>query len=200
MPPKHKHDPDTPMHALNQATVAKNVQCFGALVSRNVDRIDYLVEGMGGMGNQTKWLREHYRPKKHVAYEIDDICVDALKEIPKVQVKKASFFDSLIDLPRDIEKYEDSLLVFDYNSCTAAPHNWRVMEPVFNMGFKWLVAPDLSRGKLHLNFRSYGFKERPTGYDEYLKAFNKLTSTTKMKIVDHEPTPRAITYILWKRA
>jgi len=195
MAKSREYKADTPMTKLLQKHVPHNVAAFGRLLSNFVREPKAIYEGFGGLGNQTKWLREHYDCFLHNVWEIDDECIRILKEIKGIRVSKGDFFE----VTKNIKPHKDSLVCVDYNNFTMNPDNVARLAPIFNTGYRWLIGPDLARGKLHLNWeRTY--KISKCDYDVYIEEFSKRTEDNfGMKIIGYEKAPRSITYVLWEK-
>ena len=184
---------DTPMTKLLQKHVPLNVEAFGRLLDRFVDKPSAIYEGFGGLGNQTKWLLNRYKCDKHLVWDTDEDCCEVLREIDGIEVFQADFFEQHIEPP------DNSLVCVDYNNFTMNPNNVKVLAPICKTGYKWLIGPDLARGKLHLNWdRTY--KMERCDYDLYIEEFSKRTvDQFGMKILGYEKAPRSITYVLWEK-
>ena len=115
------------------------------------------------------------------------------EQFSAIEVFQADFFEQHIDPP------DDSLVCVDYNNFTMNPTNMKRLAPIFETGYRWLIGPDLARGKLHLNWeRTYHIEE--CDYDVYIKEFSKRTKEQfGMKIKGYVKAPRSITYVLWEK-
>jgi len=56
---KREYKADTPMTKLLQRHVPKNVEAFGKLLTMSGVKPKAIYEGFGGLGHQTKWLRDN---------------------------------------------------------------------------------------------------------------------------------------------
>lgn len=193
---KREYKADTPMTKLLQRHVPKNVEAFGKLLTMSGVKPKVIYEGFGGLGHQTKWLVDNLSSdcKKHLVWDTDEECCEILKaKFPNIEVFQADFFEQHINPP------QDSLVCVDYNNFTMNPTNIKRLAPIFNTGYRWLIGPDLARGKLHLNWeRTYHIEE--CDYDVYIKEFSKRTKEQfGMKIKGYVKAPRSITYVLWEK-
>jgi hypothetical protein len=195
MAKSREYKADTPMTKLLQKHVPDNVAAFGRLLERYVREVDHIYEGFGGLGNQTRWLKERYACYDHEVWDTDDDCVSALRDINGIRVHKGDFFEATLS----IKPTPKSLVCVDYNNFTMNPDNVKRLAPIFETGYKWLIGPDLARGKLHLNWdRTY--KMERCDYDDYVKEFSRRTEEQfGMKALGYEKAPRSITYILWEK-
>lgn len=197
MSKSREYKADTPMTKLLQKHVPLNVEAFGRLLERHVNEVDHIYEGFGGLGNQTEWLVNQYDPVKHQIWDTDSECVNVLHhrfdKIPYIEIFQADFFEQHITPP------DNSLVCVDYNNFTMNPDNVKRLSSIFESGYRWLIGPDLARGKLHLNWdRTY--KIAKCDYDLYIEEFSKRTvDQFGMKILGYEKAPRSITYVLWEK-
>lgn len=185
----------TPMTKLLQRHVPLNVEAFGRLLGRYVDSPHAIYEGFGGLGNQTRWLRGHYKCPRHKVWDLDEECCNILRQIPGITVAQGDFFE----LQDQIKPLPNSLVCVDYNNFTMNPTNMKRLACIFKNDYKWLIGPDLARGKLHLNWeRTYHIEK--CDYDTYIAEFSRRTEASfGMKILGYEKAPRSITYVLWER-
>lgn len=186
------------MREANQAYVARNVEAFRSLLTLSKVQPSQIVECFGGMGNQTRCLRDLYPLAKHTVFEIDAECCKAIRKVAKGKagITQGDFF-KLGKRP----VCEDSLLVFDSNVFSLAEANWQRIKLAFGLGYRWVIGTDHARGKLHLNYKSYGLSYASRNhYPSYLELFEEKTrEEVGYQIVRAVKAPKSLTYILWEK-
>lgn len=177
----------TPFTQQNSKNLTGNLQAFGQLFA-SVDEPKQIVEAMGGTGQQSRVLREHWQCE-HLVWERDLSCCEVLFGIDGLRVYSEEF-----PLTRRWKKH--TLLVLDFNLFTLK-HAYK-LTPYFISGAGQVIFTDVARGKLHLHPQAYGLA-KPT-WAAYCVKLKQWCNSVGLELLASTQAPRSITYFLAKRS
>lgn len=179
---------ETPYRTMNMVTVAGNLAAFRRAAARA--RIPHeVVEAMGGIGNQSRVLRELFPHAMHYAWDIDEGCYEQLRQVPGVFAQHARF-------PFTWPMAPSTLLVLDINTFTI--RNAEGLRPYLELQAGQAILTDTARGKLHVNWdRSYKLADGQ--WETYVAAVAAWLLRLGWRIIHEEKAPRSLTYFLLER-
>lgn len=180
------YDALTPFVDQGLSRLTDNNAAFGRALGFIPGRPRRVVEAFGGIGSQSRVIRERWPRVQHVAYERDARCFEMLAEVPGVAAVHSDY-----PVP---ELGAGVLLVADCNNFTLAPARWADFRAVVETGAEWLVLTDIARGKLHLNFRAYGL-DAPD-YPSYVAEIGRRT---RRSVLGWVAAPKSLSYITLRR-
>jgi hypothetical protein len=171
----------------NMKTVAGNLAAFRQICRKAAPPI-HIVEGMGGIGNQTKVLRELFTPTTHEIWDKDSECCEILRAIPNLTIHEGEF-------PTMYRAKPKTLLVLDYNMFTLL-HMSKLLW-FFGTGANQVIITDTARGKFHLHPHAYKMKTKE--WSEYVDILSHRLTEVSHELVAEEKAPRSLTYFLARR-
>ena len=123
-------------------------------------RPTFVVEGMGGFGLDTESIQLKWPGVAHTVYErdletyrvLEERCLDLMHPPELI----------LGDYTGAGTWYPGGLLVLSFNNHSLLPSRLDELSWAFRPAAECVVYVDFAYARLHLTYKSYGFKERPT--------------------------------------